>query len=260
VPPDFYDAWAKFRWAKRNVHTVHAEVLDILDPNVDPFAVRADFEPKREAYIVKVDWVRTLPDHLGLFIGDALQCLRAALDRLAWALVIHGSDPNPEKPNLVQFPIYDCSTSFEANVSRRLPGVSSPKRAAIESRQPYHGGDDGRYLQTLAKLSNDDKHRHVPAYIVAPQNASIRPHPVRCRVKAIGGPVQQPLLRPDAELAAIQIWADAPDHQMGVECNFRVYIAFDLPGIWDNRPDVPLALAKIRDIVRATLEDPTLAG
>jgi hypothetical protein len=255
---DLRDARAKFRWAKRHVHTVHAEVLSILDPHKQPFTTKLPFEPNRESYVLRVKSVASLPNHLGLYIGDALQCLRAALDRSAWALVQDGDDPMPKKPNLIQFPIYSAPEDFAGMVDVRLPGVADPKRAAIESRQPYHGRDDGIHLAALAKLSNDDKHRHVPAVLVLPKNLELDWIPLQgCRVKAMGGPLEQPLLRPDTELAYAQIWADARDHKMSVNCKSSVYIGFDLED-WTERPDVSITLARMRDTVRDILEDPVL--
>jgi hypothetical protein len=126
-----------------------------------------EFDPKRWCWIFYVTGIVLFPPASRPVLGDLLNNLRAALDHLAWQLVLNGSDQKPKNPEAVQFPLYTQRGSrasgkgFRGNVGRRLPGVSQDAVAFIERCQPYARRRDLRPLALLVRLSNDDKHRAV---------------------------------------------------------------------------------------------------
>jgi hypothetical protein len=122
------------------------------------------------------------PPSIAIVAGEVLYQIRSALDHLAFDLVQLNTQKivlpkgwdgrcdfplkmdiptygNPVVPHELPVP-YSC---FEKN----LPGISAGAYTFIESLQPYRGGDGPTQLKWLAKLSNIDKHRHLP--IVHPQ-------------------------------------------------------------------------------------------
>jgi hypothetical protein len=101
------------------------------------------------------------PIELALILGDLVQCLRSALDHMAWAFAMttRPDDPSPR----TQFPIManrPKDFDSEAQVRDLPPSV----RYIMEQLQPYQpehytGGHIGRELASLRRLSNLDKHR-----------------------------------------------------------------------------------------------------
>jgi hypothetical protein len=122
----------------------------VLEPNVEPGKHRIVMRANRAG--------GSPPLHLGVIVGDALHDLRSALDHLIWQLVILDGH-KPWKRN--QFPIFDTPKQFKDERPRYLRGVSTEHRAQIEMYQPYHGGERGVRLSTLARLNDVDKHRVV---------------------------------------------------------------------------------------------------
>ena len=61
-----------------------------------------------------------LPESFSPRFGDAIYNYRCALDHIAWQLVLHGSDPTPKNPKLVQFPIREAEAQFCGDLKTRL--------------------------------------------------------------------------------------------------------------------------------------------
>lgn len=98
-----------------------------------------------------VDW--------SLILGDFLTNLRAALDHLAWQLVIlEGGTPDKS----TQFPIRETEVNAKGNPSpTKVKGISDVAvLAAIEAAQPFKAiRPREQPLYTLNALVNNDKHR-----------------------------------------------------------------------------------------------------
>ena len=100
-----------------------------------------------------------------LTAGDCLHNLRAALDHLAWELVIEaGNTPRTARP-ATQFPILTKRREKNGEVLPAVihPGVSKAAEALVERLQPYNaGGDPTQHpLAVLNQLENIDKHRRI---------------------------------------------------------------------------------------------------
>jgi hypothetical protein len=124
------DARSKLSWARRHTYALHAEIVKLFfdafaEPEGDKTPVSVEFEAETSSYVLKVDWVPEIPRFIGLMMGDAVHGLRSALDHLAWQLVLHGEEPEPERPQFVQFPIYGISEAFRDNIDRRLPSSAT---------------------------------------------------------------------------------------------------------------------------------------
>lgn len=97
-----------------------------------------------------------------LIAGDAAHNLRAALDQIAFALMVsHQGTVNPGAPipagmvHSSEFPVISDenersgetgvgSHQFDSKAGRSLTGIDPAARAAIKSIQPYHRGDAWR--------------------------------------------------------------------------------------------------------------------
>lgn len=131
--------------------------------------------------------VRPPPPEVAVLTGDLVQSLRAALDYLAWQLVIDcgdtPSDGTTKGERVTQFPIFTKAPrdSRGNEVEARIfPRVSDDAHAFLQVMQPYNlvrddpEGDPRRTaLGALAELSNADKHRTLHATVPHLQGAEL---------------------------------------------------------------------------------------
>jgi hypothetical protein len=220
-----------------------------------PLQFRVKFEPEHSRYGLYVKSVPLIPIGVNLMIGDVLQNLRAALDHLAWQLVLHGADRDPRRPNLVQFPIYDTADQFRDWVDRRLPGVDVAQRDAVEGYQWYKHEGRGNVLRNLSLYANRDKHRLLPVVAAAPALTALFPEPTGCEVVGIAMPPGTTVLEEGAPVARFIIDPDTaqPGHKMKVHHRLEVVIAF-----LDSLSFVGDSLALVASVVEEVLNNPAL--
>lgn len=110
-----------------------------------------------------------MPPETPLIIGDAVQCLRNALDHIVFALAqqnASGQAIPPDKEDKIQFPFRDepCK-GIPGGIARLAPAAQD----VIVKQSP--GGVptdfDSQPLWFLNKLSNRDKHRSIPVTTIA---------------------------------------------------------------------------------------------
>ena len=176
-------------------------------------------------------------------IGDCVHNLRAALDHLAWQLVLASGN----RPDLTtQFPIRTSRCRW--NPRTRCPeptplkvggGVSREIMEVIESIQPYHGGDTGRRLKMLNSLDVVDKHHTLVVVAQVARAAGTNWDP--------GG-----VAPPDA----IEVWwsrrrlvddeivvrftFDPPNPELDPNLHFYPNVAFEKGGPCDDEPVIPV--------------------
>lgn len=98
------------------------------------------------------------PAQWAITIGEALYCLRSALDNLMWELIAHN---NSEGSTQTYFPV--LLKKDTARFSTMVRGASPQVVEAIERLQPYHSIDSMRDpLWQIHELNRIDKHRSVP--------------------------------------------------------------------------------------------------
>lgn len=93
-----------------------------------------------------------------LVLGDAVHCVRSALDALAWELThLNGRVPSNERQ--VAFPLDKKPAQFK-NRRAHLDTVPGDVFARIEAVQPFHAPDpEHSLLALISDLDNQDKHR-----------------------------------------------------------------------------------------------------
>jgi hypothetical protein len=115
--------------------------------------------------------------HWSLMMADAFGNLRNALDHLVYAIATHEAAPSvPLHEGSLQFPITDCRSRFDAEVSKHKLGViSGPIRAAIEMAQPYNRPHEALppLLSILRQLTNRDKHKLLHVAFTTIQSGDI---------------------------------------------------------------------------------------
>ena len=95
--------------------------------------------------------------------GDVIQCLRAALDRMACAL---WSRTNARDCK-IYFPIADSATKYKSDGLGKVKGLGQDAIDAITAIEPYQGGK-GESLWCLHRLSIIDRHR-LPLTVIGGQ-------------------------------------------------------------------------------------------
>lgn len=111
------------------------------------------------------------PDEIGLIAGDAIHCLRSALDHLAYQLVL----ANGETPSVnTCFPVFRSQSAYQDNHAQRLEGMSQAAQDEILATLPYRKGNDILWL--IHKLDIDDKHHALLTTVIWPSEIALSKH------------------------------------------------------------------------------------
>jgi hypothetical protein len=247
--PLFDSAW--FKWAQGVVHaqTLQNAIINSVGADAEPLvAARTEYHAKRHGFVVVATEVAAIPMRWRLLLGDVANDYRAALDHLAWALVLRGSTPPGSgkltlaQENAVYFPICQNRTEFNAEIrvppkpkSRlKLPGVRRADSAIARRRQPYHYGPVFRsrhVLTLLAAVNNGDKHRAVQPLWAHPSSVGteilgawdcVAPKTAQRNYVGKGRP-----LEPGAEIAYIRTRKSGPNPQMKVKLSIAAQPSLD---------------------------------
>ncbi|MFS0912801.1 hypothetical protein AB3M89_13520 [Microbacterium sp. 179-I 3D2 NHS] len=107
----------------------------------------------------------------GTLAGEAIHQARAALDHLAWQVVLREGGTPTES---TCFPIHDRATGFGDRLRASLPGVSQDVREILREIAPRLGGDE-RFV-TLHRLDIVDKHRMLLSALLGEHGVQINFH------------------------------------------------------------------------------------
>jgi hypothetical protein len=246
---------AKVGRAEEHFALLQVEVTAYLETKPFDLVAYTDRNRARVGFAVRVKEQPSL--RMAVIFGDCLQNLRAALDYLAWGLVLdHGLTPSTENP-VTRFPIY-TSPVTEKGKQRRVdvpPGVDREALRLVEGFQPYHHGraSDIHPLAVLRELSNRDKHRTLNLAVGAKYRPSVTLiTPVtRERITAPGrdGPAYD-----DDIIGIYQLPQEFPDlpSDWEVEEEGYPFVGLGEVGPWQHRP-VQLIAADLLKFVRDTL-------
>lgn len=158
--PAFASALSKLARAKHHIQDFEEQATRFLRANRH---VAIQDDPKTNHRSIEVVGDKPIPDDFGLIIGDAVHCLRCALDHVVWEAVSPHLEANHD-PRKVQFPFPKKKEGLESAITSSLIHLAGLKfRTAIEATRPYPGGDDA--LVSLHMVDNSDKHRVI--YTVA---------------------------------------------------------------------------------------------
>lgn len=163
TPAAFVGAWAKLKRANKHLKEFDGLADAFRLANKDFIGRQHNTQTHRRSYYLTRDPV--VPDDYPLLVGDVLQCLRSALDHVAFALCVAGqggaSGLTDQQVRAIQFPISrGDANSYKGNPARAVvlalskPGVEK----ALDATEPYMGGA-GELLCLLSALNNADKHR-----------------------------------------------------------------------------------------------------
>jgi hypothetical protein len=148
-----------------------AEHMDRLDEAVEGWlegktevaTLLGKANSQRTKYFFTVEDVIPYPaEEWGITLGDAVHCLRSALDQLMW-----GMCKPAERGQRTQFPICLSEREWVTSAPAMYWGAGEGFVKLLDKLQPYHRGNVNAArdhpLAQLMALSNLDKHRTIPA-------------------------------------------------------------------------------------------------
>jgi len=155
------------------------EHLKTLDEAAERFGkehgdpgVRVTIEPNSQGTrcLVKVEETPVYPEvEWGIMMGDAVHCLRSALDQLVSSLCTEAPSRR------TTFPIWGREKDWIIEAPGQIWSLPSKYVAIVKEAQPYHRGDQAHShpLAVLHELWNLDKHRAIPSTALVPTRVEI---------------------------------------------------------------------------------------
>jgi hypothetical protein len=121
------------------------------------------------------------PPEIAVIAGEAVHCLRSALDNAVFASALYGGTLDEKIERDLEFPVVGTGTKadFDRLAKRRLAGVPEAVRHVVEEDQPYHFNDSrpGAYVfhwvWTIHDLDRIDKHRRLAVTAAAVRHAAV---------------------------------------------------------------------------------------
>lgn len=139
----------KTEWAKKNIKNLEVLANKHIFDKVDVLSGDSNSANGRPALLVG-----KMPFDIVIMAGDIIHNLRSALDHLAFNLVqVGGKIPTSD----TGFPIAATRKIYESTKSRKVRGMTSAAKNAIDDLCPYGGGNE--LLWRLHHLDIVDKHR-----------------------------------------------------------------------------------------------------
>jgi hypothetical protein len=148
----------KMSWAKKHLDSLEAIRQAFIDSK--PERIEAYDDIPAQEHVIKIT-VLGAPAESGLIFGDAVSCMRSALDYLAWQLALL-TTPKPSRD--VCFPVIEeNSVDAQVRFTKQTFGIPDDAIAVMKSLQPYHAGAlyQAHHLWRLNKMWNVVKHRHI---------------------------------------------------------------------------------------------------
>lgn len=256
---------AKFNRADQHIGELRQRLATFYATN--PYAVGAKRDPDsgRPTYYIRS--VASVPSDIPAIAGDALQCMRSALDHMAFQLVSIGK-PGGASLEHVYFPIHASDQAYRANLKGQVGGARKEALQAISATRPYKGGND--LLWQLHKMNIVDKHRLLitagGSFESVNVMRSMVQHMKLMPPEAIAAfSSMQLFLRPADKLFPLKpgdvLFTDGPDAEVDPHMEFRLPVATFEPAVLEP---VPLEefVDRVRRVVVSVFDTlaPFLAG
>jgi len=151
----------KLARAKTHLTALRGMIRSWAGPEPDRLA--GEFEPATGDYIFRAVRDVAVPREVPAVIGDVVHNIFAALDYLAWELVIVNRQTGTTQ---TAFPIFDSAAKFDSDAPRKMKGMSPDAQGNIRRLQPFQvsvrdGHPSEQSLMVLYALEMADKHRSL---------------------------------------------------------------------------------------------------
>jgi hypothetical protein len=245
----------KIKRSDKHIEDLKAAVDTFI--NSGPYKADTKRDPNTRKLIYYVSSAQPVPVCIAAIAGDALHCLRDALDHLAQQLYQVGTGVSGYGDR-VEFPIGMNAKKFRDGLRKKVKGVRQDAIDAICALEPY-GGGKGNDLWTLHRLNNIDKHRAIPTVGTAFRSMDIAPILAAHYEKAFGKslPIPELFMRPDDNLFPLEVgkelFIDLPDEEPIEKIRFRYDVAVHESGIIEGKP-IFETLVQFRDRIDKIIE------
>src|SRR5690349_15387047 len=130
------DAYLKLTWAKHHLELLDFDIAFFSKRN--PYTIERHDDLERGRHVLRVT-LHNVPDQICLIAGDAIGCMRASLDHLAWSLARGpGKVVNPDN---VAFPILErLDSDSRKRFRQQTRGIPIEAVEMIQAFQPYRKG------------------------------------------------------------------------------------------------------------------------
>jgi len=164
--PGIVDPYLKIGRAKVHLEALDVELRKFIDEG-KPYTFERYDDLANQRHVLCFRH-HDVPDPPSLIVGDALYCMRSALDQLVFSLACLTVKIPKLPANTTQFPIFDHAPKTLRDIERwesQVRDVPDKAVAEIKAFQPYHRGKSCKAhpLWRLNAMCNLDKHRRIPA-------------------------------------------------------------------------------------------------
>jgi hypothetical protein len=150
------------------------------------FSVGYGYVPEDDMTVFVLGESPALPVKLSVILGDAVHCLRTALDHLANELVRWTG----VTPGIVYFPIARSASEYPKLLQKQAIGVPDKAKKIFQQVNPYHGGNG--LLWSIHELDRIDKHRLLVTVgtTVTQLKVKVDPKPKWMKMPMAGKPIK----------------------------------------------------------------------
>ena len=248
----------KLEWAERHIYNLQ-DAWDIFRKDGYRVAFNDDLRTGDRTYYL-TDAAPIDPD-FSLIIGDAIHCLRSALDHLAYHVMSITPGITKKRLRHVYFPIGEDANEYITVKRTRIEGMRQDAIKAIDAIEPY-GGGAGEILWHLHTLDIIDKHKLLIAVGSTNGLQSMAPSRIAAVKRRFLGvkldtytPAQDAILfrtEPTERIFPLKtgdVLTVIPKSEVNEHMNFTFEIAFGEPEIVKGRPVIE-TLHHMAEIIR----------
>jgi hypothetical protein len=225
--------------ANHHIDCLNAAIKAFVDTS--PYKVTTKRDPESRKLIYYVESAKPIPIIVAAIAGDALHCLRDALDHLTQQLYLVGTGNMKGYRDQTSFPISPTAKDFKKGLVRKVEGMRQDAIDAICAIEPYVGGK-GADLWTFHRLNNIDKHRLIITVGSAFRSMDIGGY-IAADIRAKTGrniPNISLFIRPADKFFPLEtgkeLFIGAPDDEPNQNMKFAFDIAVHEPGLVDGQP------------------------
>jgi hypothetical protein len=200
--------WPKIIRAEEHLAAARAE-FDFYREG-DVYRVIGEFDPNGLEFVLRTELRYPPSPRFAILIGEFFNCLRSALDHLAFRMVRKHSPTRLSNPKSIWFPINETRLDRDGNeqplssLLKGVAGIAEVTLTLIEQNQPYNRGEDASWhpLAIVQNLNNIDKHRTlVLTSSMAAQGGAFG---FKCGGQIVRGTYLTGIFKPGAEVARFE--------------------------------------------------------
>jgi hypothetical protein len=242
----------KIERADQHIDCLNTAIKSFVDTN--PYKIATKRDPESRKLIYYIESAQPVPVIVAAIVGDALHCLRDALDHLTQQLYLVGTGNAKGYRDQTSFPISPSAKDFKSGLARKIEGMRQDAIDAICALEPYAGGK-GADLWTLHRLNNIDKHRLILTVGSTFNSVDIGAYMMKAMGMAISG--MNLFVGAADNLFPLEtgkeLFIGAPDDEPDENMQFKFDIAVYETGLIEGKPVLETTM-QFRDRINGIVE------